>query len=138
MLQSLMNSANSLTHGWSGLVCGYVAAGAPMLTALIRERAPMHKLLRAPVTAIPVTFAAGVCNGLLGSVWHGLGASTDGLFALVAGVGVTAAVGYLSGRAIAHHNSDSATVKRGTVIDEIEAGLPHSRSRANEIGRAHV
>ena len=132
MLQSLMSGANSLTQGWSGLVCGYVAAGAPMLTALIRERAPLRKLLQAPVTAIPVTVAAGICNGLLGSVWHGLGASTDGFLALVAGVGVTATVGYLSGRVIARHNPDPATVKRGTVIDEIEAGSAHLRSRTNE------
>ena len=132
MLTSLMAEANSLTHGFSGLVFGYVTAGAPMLTAMIRERVPLSKLLRAPVTAIPVTIGAGICNGLLGSVLHGLGASVDGVVGLAAGVGITAAFGYLSGRVIARHNSDATTVMRGTVIDEIEAGSPHSRGRGDE------
>lgn len=132
MLTSLMAEANSLTQGVSGLVFGYVTAAAPMLTAMIRERAPIRRLLQAPVTAIPVTIGAGICNGLLSSALHSMGASVDGFLGLAAGVGVTAAVGYLSGRVIARHSSDGATVRRGTVIDEIEAGSPQSRQRADE------
>jgi hypothetical protein len=134
MFTSLMADVSSLTHGLSGLVFGYVNAGAPMLTAMIREKAPLDKLLRAPVTAIPVTIGAGVCNSLLGSVLPGLGASGDDLLGLAVGIGVTAAVGYISGRVIARHNTDTTNVTRGTLIEDAEAGPAHSRDRVNERG----
>ena len=105
-----------------------------MVAALVRERAPLRKLLRAPAMAIPVTIAAGIGNDLVGSVWRGLGVSGDSFLALMTGIGLTASIGYLSGRAIARHESDPAVVRRGTVIDEIEAGSPHQRGRANEQG----
>jgi len=126
-------SATLLT-GWSGLLFGYATAGGSMLSALIRERAPLRKLMLSPALAVPVTIAAGVGNGLVGSLLHGLGASNGGFLQFVAGVGVTATIGYASGRAIARHQSDAATIKRGTVIDEIEKGAGHSERGASEHG----
>jgi type IV secretory pathway TraG/TraD family ATPase VirD4 len=102
-----------------------------MLTAMIRAKAPLHKLLHAPVIAIPVTIGAGVCNGLLGSVLHGLGASGDGLLGLAAGIGVTAGVGYLSGRFLARRDGAATNVQRGTLIEDAEA------ERARPIDRTH-
>jgi hypothetical protein len=125
MLTTLMAEANTLTQGWSGFLFGYLATGGAMLRGLIRERAPMRKILMTPVTAIPVTLAAGIGNGLMGPVLHGVGVSSGGLLELVAGIGLTATVGYFSGRAIARHESGALDVHRGTLIDEIEAGAPH-------------
>src|ERR1700722_5062637 len=126
-------SATLLT-GWSGLLVGYATAGVPMLAGLIRERAPLRKLLLSPALAVPVTIAAGVGNGLVGSLLHGLGASSGGFLELMAGIGVTATVGYFSGRAIPRHGSDTSPVRRGTVIDEIEEGSDHTNRRTNEHG----
>lgn len=132
MFTTVMTAADSLTHGWSGLVFGYVTAGGPMLAALIRERAPQRKILQAPAMAVPVTIAAGIGNSLASTVWHGLGVSSGSFLELVAGIGVTATVGYLSGRAIARRKSDTTTVRRGTLIDEMEAGSPHLGKEASE------
>lgn len=132
MFTTIMTEANALTHGWSGLVFGYLTAGGPMVAGLIRERVPLRKILQAPAMAVPVTIAAGIGNGLASTVWHGLGVSRGSFLELVAGIGVTATVGYLSGRGIARYKSDTTTVRRGTLIDEIEAGAPHLRDSANE------
>ena len=122
----------TLTHGLSGLVFGYVNAGAPMLTAMIREKASLDKLRRAPMAAIPVTIGAGVCNSLLGSLLPGLGALGDSSLGLLLGIGVTGAVGYFSGRALARYNADATNVMRGTLIDEAETGAVHWRDTTNE------
>ena len=53
MLASLTNGLNALSHGWSGLVFGYATVQGPMLTALVRSRAQLRKLLWSPVMAIP-------------------------------------------------------------------------------------
>ena len=122
----------SLLTGWSGLMFGYATAGGSMLTGLIRERAPLHKLLRTPVMAVPVTIAAGVGNGLVSSVLQGLGASNGGFLECLAGIGVTVSIGYLSGRGIARHNSETSAVRRGTLIDEIEEGSGPPEKSSNE------
>src|SRR5581483_776400 len=134
MFATLLSEANTLTQGGSGLMLGYVAAGGTMMAGLIRERAPLRNLLLAPAMAVPVTVAAGVGNGLVGSLLESLGASNGGFMEFAAGVGVTAAVGYFSGRAIARRNSPAAPVRRGTLIDELEEGSPRQNSRASEFG----
>jgi hypothetical protein len=122
----------SLLTGWSGLMFGYATTGGSMLTGLIRERAPLHKMLRVPVMAVPVTIAAGIGNGLVGSVLQGLGASNGGFLECLAGIGVTVSVGYFSGRGIARYNSGTPVVRRGTLIDEIEEGSVPPQKSSNE------
>ena len=52
--------AGALLHGWNGLLAAYAAVQLPLLARLIRERAPLGKLLLSPVLAAPLTVVAGL------------------------------------------------------------------------------
>ena len=121
MLATLTHGLNALSHGWSGLVLGYASVEGPMLTALVRSRAQLRKLLWSPVMAIPVTLLAGVGTSIIQPVLRGFGVANGGLVQLAAGVAVTATVGYVSGRIIAKHQSADFSHQRGTLIAESDA-----------------
>ena len=130
MLASLTNGLNALSHGWSGLVFGYATVEGPMLTALVRSRAQLRKLLWSPALAVPVTLVAGMATSAIQPVLRGLGIANGGLMELAAGVGVCATVGYLGGRIVARHASAEFSHQRGTLIDDSEATERPDRTRA--------
>jgi hypothetical protein len=130
MLSSLANGLNALSHGWSGLVFGYATVEGPMLTALVRSRAQLRKLLWSPALAVPVTLVAGVATSAIQPVLRGLGIANGGFMELAAGVGVCATVGYLGGRIVARHASAEFSHQRGTLIDDSEATERPRRTRA--------
>jgi Type IV secretion-system coupling protein DNA-binding domain len=130
MLATLTHGLNALSHGWSGLVLGYASVQGPMLTALIRSRAQLRKLLWSPVMAIPVTLLAGVGTSIIQPVLRGLGVAHGGLMQLAAGFAVSATVGYVSGRIIAKHESAEFSHQRGTLISDSDA--PDRPPRARE------
>jgi type IV secretory pathway TraG/TraD family ATPase VirD4 len=130
MLSSLANGLNALSHGWSGLMFGYATVQGPMLTALVRSRAQLRKLLWSPALAVPVTLVAGMATSAIQPVLRGLGVANGGLMQLAAGVGVCATVGYLSGRIVARHASAEFSHQRGTLIDDSEATERPRRTRA--------
>src|ERR1700735_5525003 len=121
MLATLTHGLNALSHGWSGLVLGYASVQGPMLTALVRSRAQLRKLLWSPVMAIPVTLLAGVGTSIIQPVLRGIGVAHGGLLQLAAGVAVSATVGYVSGRIIAKHESAGFSHQRGTLISDSDA-----------------
>ena len=130
MLSSLANGLNALSHGWSGLMFGYATVQGPMLTALVRSRAQLRKLLWSPALAVPVTLVAGMATSAIQPVLRGLGVAHGGLMQLAAGVGVCATVGYVSGRIVARHASAEFSHERGTLIDDSEATDRPRRTRA--------
>jgi hypothetical protein len=136
MLAELTSGLNALTHGWSGLALGYATVQGPMLTALVRNRAQLRKLLWSPVTAIPVTILAGIGTSVVHPVLSGLGAVHGGLMQLAAGIAVSATVGYVSGRIIAKHESAEFSHQRGTVIADSETPERSRRTRVSP-GRVH-
>lgn len=117
---TLTGGLHALTHGWSGLVLGYTVVGGPMVTAMVRGRARLRNLLWSPFLAVPVTMMAGVTTAAIQPALRGLGMATGGLMQLAAGVAVSAAVGYVSGRLVARSPS-STSYRRGTVIADSEA-----------------
>ncbi|HEY6457800.1 MAG TPA: hypothetical protein VIY90_21200, partial [Steroidobacteraceae bacterium] len=107
----------ALSHGWGGLLVGYVLTGIPMLVALIRRRRPLSRLLLAPLWAVPVALAAGLAwSAVKFLVESGSGVMPAGLvygagavFVMLFGYGV----GMLSGR-----GSPLVLLKRGTHIHD--------------------
>jgi hypothetical protein len=136
MLSSLANGLNALSHGWSGLVFGYATVQGPMLTALVRSRAQLRKLLWSPALAVPVTLVAGMATSAIQPVLRGLGIANGGLMQFAAGVGVCATVGYVSGRIVARHATGTFSHQRGTLIDDSEATERPRRTRASR-GNEH-
>jgi Type IV secretion-system coupling protein DNA-binding domain len=136
MFASLTNGLNALSHGWSGLAFGYATVQGPMLTALLRSRAQLRKLLWSPVLGVPVTLLAGVGTMFIQPVLRGLGVVNGGLMQLVAGMAVSATVGYVSGRIIARHTSADFSHERGTLIADSDGSERSPRTRASR-GREH-
>jgi Type IV secretion-system coupling protein DNA-binding domain len=131
-MSTLATGLNALTHGWSGLAFGYATVQGPMLTALVRGKAELRKLLWSPILGVPVTVIAGMSTAAIQPVLRGLGVASGGLMQLAAGVGVCAAVGYVSGRVIAKRSSESASHRRGALIADSEAP---DRPRRTSAGR---
>jgi hypothetical protein len=129
MLSTLATGIHALTHGWSGLAFGYATVQGPMLTALVRSRAEMRKLLWSPIAGAPVTLLAFTSTAIVQPLLHGLGVANGGLMQLTASIGVCAAVGYVSGRVIAKRGSASMSHQRGTLIVESEASPRQRRVR---------
>jgi len=131
MFSTLMNGLNALSHGWSSLAFGYATVQGPMLTALVRSRAQLRKLLWSPALAVPVTLVAGMGTAAIQPVLRGLGVANGGLMQFAAGVGVCATVGYVSGRIVARHTRAEFAHRRGTLIDDSEAPERPRRTRAS-------
>ncbi|HVW69137.1 MAG TPA: type IV secretion system DNA-binding domain-containing protein [Steroidobacteraceae bacterium] len=127
----------TLTHGWSGLAFAYGTVQAPMLFTAIRRHAPLGKLLRCPILAVPATVAAGVADSAVSTMLHGWGAVSGGLLELIAGIGVYAGLGYVCGRVLARDTS-GATHQRGSLVADSEESSSGRRQRAREGLRDHV
>ena len=133
MLSALTTSANALTHGWSGLVFGYSVVAAPMVTAMVRGRAGLQKLLWSPLLAVPVSMMAGLATAIAQPALRGLGVASGSLMEIAAGIGVCSAVGYLSGRVLAKSSSSTVSYGRGAHLelrfpaDRTTRGDPYDR-----------
>jgi hypothetical protein len=81
----------------------------------------LQTLLWSPVIAIPVTLMAGIATAAIQPALRGLGVGTGGVMQLAAGIGVSAAVGYVSGRVVSRSSpSSSSSYRRGTLIVDSE------------------
>ncbi len=133
MLSALETGANALTHGWSGLAFGYGVVAAPMVTAMVRNRAKLQRLLWSPVLAVPVTMTAGFATMFVQPALRGLGVASGSLMEMAAGIGVCSAVGYISGRVIARSPSTSRVrYGRGASILDTDADLPSDEQPARD------
>jgi type IV secretory pathway TraG/TraD family ATPase VirD4 len=120
----------SLLHGWPGLLSAYVALEAPMLAAMARARAPLARLLIAPLTAIPLTALAGGVVAAAGPALKsvaGLGGTSLGV---AAAVGATAALGYAAGTVLGRAGEPLALHRRGALVTEEHAPPAAPRRRA--------
>jgi Type IV secretion-system coupling protein DNA-binding domain len=125
----LTSVVDTLTHGWTGMAFNYTTAYAPMLAGLSRNRAQWSKWASSPLWAVPVTLAAGLGATITEPFVRAFGFANTGLLQFAVDVGVSAAVGYLGGRALARRSSSDASHRRGTLIeDSQEPGRP-KRSR---------
>ncbi len=120
----------ALLHGWSGLLCAYAAVQLPLLAGLIRGRAPLGKLLLSPVLAAPLMAVSGLGMAAVAPLLHGLGMAGELLARCSLGIGLSAALGYTAGRALARRTYPAVTYQRGAiVIDAARAASAVQRGR---------
>src|SRR5260370_41903656 len=106
----------ALTQGWSGIALAYAAVQAPMIAGLIRTRAQLHHYLVSPVLAAPLTAAVAV-GAAVSSAWLGhFGIGPHGWMRLTVGIGLSAALGYAGGEALARGAPDHKSHQRGSLV----------------------
>jgi type IV secretory pathway TraG/TraD family ATPase VirD4 len=110
-------------HGWPGLLGAYAAVQGPLIAGMVRARAPWRRLLLAPLIAAPVTVASGFGLALLTPMLSSLGIAHGSFLQLSAGVAVSAALGYFSGRALGRERAALTTHVRGAIVAVALAGV---------------
>ena len=106
-----------------------------MVVAMIRNGAPLRRLLAAPVYAAAVTVAAGAGLAAAGSLSAALGLSLGGgAISTAAGAAVTVGLGYMSGRFLAKPPRAAAEHRRGTVVLDSRPAM-HIRPHRERAGR---
>lgn len=106
---------DALTRGWMGVATAYGAVEISMLGGLLRGRARLAKILGSPLIAAPLTVLSAVAVSAVQPMVHAIG-MTSGVD-LAATYGISAALGYTAGRAIARRTVTTlARHIRGTTI----------------------
>jgi type IV secretory pathway TraG/TraD family ATPase VirD4 len=132
----MLGTVASVTQGSSGLALGYAAVAAPMVVAMVRNGAPLRRLLAAPIYAAGVTVAAGAGLAAASSLGTALGLSLGGAaISTAVGVAATVGLGYVSGKFLAKPASAAAEHRRGTVVLDKEPAT-HIRPQRELAGRA--
>jgi type IV secretory pathway TraG/TraD family ATPase VirD4 len=117
----MIEALESLTRGTSGIFLGYTAVAAPMVAGMVRNRAPLRRLLAAPFYAVPAMAAAGIGLAAVNSVAYSLGVPvSEGVLSIGLGLAASAGIGYVSGRILARSKDGGSEHRRGTVIHEQE------------------
>ncbi len=103
-------------HGWPGLLGAYACVQGSLLAGMMSARAPWRRLLMAPAIAAPLTVAAGSGVALLTPALARLGVASGSILELSIGVGLSAALGYFSGRALGPGRAARAVHVRGAIV----------------------
>jgi hypothetical protein len=129
---------SAVTHGWAGLAVAYGTVQLPLLAGLRRGGAPVGRWLRSPLVAAPATLVAGVGMSLAGAAVDSLGLAGGAWVRAAVGVGLSAATGYLAGRAYARAGLHTPVHQRGAVVHgsgtsrSLRVGWGHDRARGAE------
>lgn len=106
----------ALMHGWPGLLSAYAVVQGPMVAGMLRAGASWRRLLLSPLLAAPATAASGMGVVLLAPILAGLGIARGSFLELFAGVALSTAVGYFSGRASGRVNAAPTLHVRGALL----------------------
>jgi hypothetical protein len=120
---------DALTHGWSGLVAAYATVQVPMLAAMVRGRAQLHKYLIAPTVAAPLTLMTGIGMSVLNPVLQSIGLEAHSALQWALGATLGAGLGYSGGRVLAEAAPQNPTHQRGTVLVETPPAARADRER---------
>jgi hypothetical protein len=85
-----------LTHGAAGLVIAYLSVLIPMYVGLIKRKAPVAKLVVAPLVAIASYIVSVIAVAMESAVIGAVGLPNDGVFQIFIGWVITVAIGYAS------------------------------------------
>lgn len=133
---------DALVRGWSGLLAAYAAVQGPLLAGMIRGRAHWRRLVVAPLIAAPLTALCGAGLAAASPMMQALGIVRASVGQLALGVGASAALAYLTGRALARHGGAPGGHLRGAVVAEARTtasaheSMNRAAGRAGERGRA--
>ena len=129
-------SPGALMHGWPGLLGAYAAVQGPLLAGMMRSRASWQRLLLSPAIAAPLTVASGVSAALVTPVFTSFGLASGSVLQLSTGVALSAAIGYLSGRALGRERAVQAVHVRGAVVATPPARVAEDLAHATAGRRA--
>jgi type IV secretory pathway TraG/TraD family ATPase VirD4 len=127
------NEIVAWTYGTKGLVSIYMLVLVPLLIVLWRARAPVSKLLVAPVTAVMGTIIAGIVTGLLSFLVDAVGVGAQSVLRGVINGAVYVAIGYLTGRLVMQQSGSDSRHQRGAVVRN--RGLSGLRRSARSVGK---
>ena len=107
-------------HGTHALLLAYSAVQAPMVAALMRERARFHQYAASPLVAAPMMLFAALGSAAAEAMIPHSG--------LLVSMGLSVALGYAGGRSLARGVSDNGPVhQRGSIV-ESQSARPRSTS----------
>lgn len=111
---------HGMTHGPKSVLYAYLLVLVPMIVALIRQRAPLKKLLQSFLLAVPIMLLVVLIMTLMTPVLGFLGASRDGFIELLFGSVVSIIVGYAIGVALAQISESGSVHQRGAVVSHMK------------------
>jgi len=88
--------------------------------------------MASPVLAIPLTAMVGLGMAAATPMWQGLGAAAAEMLSGSIGLGLSAALGYATGRALTRNSADAIAYRRGALVADATA-LPLARSNSAQI-----
>jgi type IV secretory pathway TraG/TraD family ATPase VirD4 len=119
-----------LVHGSHGLAWAYGAVQVPMLAGLWRAQAAAHKYLLSPLVAATLTgLAAGAAA--MGSAW------LPPIAELAFATGLSVALGYAGGQALAKDAAPNKVHQRGSLVADTRS-VASERSRGAHISIAGI
>jgi len=117
-------NAGAWLHGWPGLLAAYTAVQVPLVAGLLRDRAPLRKLLLSPLVAAPLTAICGVTLSIGSGALSEFGLA-HGVLQISSGIALSATLGYAAGRALASQTAAAVTHLRGAIVvdrESVESG----------------
>jgi len=133
-----MIQPEAVLRGWAGLVSVYASVQGPMVLALIRGRAPLHRLLMSPLAAAPLTVVAGLGIAATSELLGAFGIAAGGMLQIGAAITCSAALGYIAGRSLARRQDVVCIHQRGAMVSAspTASDMAPARSRTNSRVRA--
>lgn len=137
MFTSAVTHAHTLLRGWWGLAAAYGAVQVPLAVSLVRGRANLGKFMASSVLAVPLTALVGLGMAAVAPMWHSLGAVAADALSGSIGVGLSAALGYATGRAMTRGSSEAIAYRRGALVSDealsplVETGSARSLRRSS-------
>ena len=128
----MSSELQAMTHGIRGLELAYAMVWVAFIAGLIRGRAPSEKYLFSALTAVGMTFLAGIVNAIAGPVVSLLGIAPDSTMGLIYGMTQTVAVGFFGGLVWARRGSRADPEhRRGAMVNWAQGLFAPSDGRAS-------
>ena len=120
----------------AGLLTAFATVQAPMLAAMVRGRAQLHRYLVAPAVAAPLTVMTGLGMSLINPLLQSVGVGAHSSLQWIVGASIGGWLGYVGGGVVARTPTQDAEYRRGTVIDEDSRRTPSGYDPAAECDAA--
>ena len=108
--------AADLLSGWWGLATAYTAVQVPLITGLVRHRAPLSKFVASPLVAAPLTLGLAAGLSAAAPLWHSVGIAAGSVSSVSLGLAVSTVAGYFTGRRMARVGKPLSTHQRGAIV----------------------
>jgi len=127
----LQPKLDALTSGTSGLAVGYACVAVPMVLGLLMGRAPLSRVLLAPLLAVPAMLLAGITVALVSPALNSFGLATHSPLRVGVGALICGVTGYVSGRLAARRSSFAPEHRRGARVLGPDLAMPRHVRRVD-------